>query len=102
MESKTMNEPTQKEAKPTPERHVFEFAKYAMSVGWQDLEGVALWKAYGTWSQRLGPKFPADSLGKPKLTWEEFNSIYSQIRFNPAPKYVSLATKGVLYRSAVD
>lgn len=87
---------------PTPERHVFEFAKYALSVGWQDLGDVALWKAYTAWCSRFGPRCPADLLGKPKLTWEEFNAIYSQIRFEAAPKSVSLATRGVLYRSGVE
>ncbi len=90
------------QAPPSPERHVFEFAKYAMSVGWQDLDQLPLWKAYNAWSKRFGPHAPADSIGKPKLTWEEFDSIYSQIRFHPAPKTVSLSTKGIIYRCAVE
>jgi hypothetical protein len=87
---------------PTPERHVFEFAKYAMSIGWQDLAPTPLWRAYSSWASRFGPLHPTDSLGKWKLPWEEFNSIYSRIRFNEAPKVVSLKTDGNLYRSTVE
>lgn len=97
-----MNEMTTPQIPPSPERHVFEFAKYAMSIGWQDLKPLPLWKAYNSWSQRFGRHFPADSIGKPRLTWEEFNTIYSKILFHDDRKLVSLESQGNLYRSTVE